>query len=85
MTVPAADNLRRHADTHDMVCYGKKCNDCREQRERIAAADLLDAIDALHYPRITVYRPNGDHDAVCAECSDDYPCPTARLLHGEDQ
>ena len=84
MTVPAADNLRHHADTHDMVCYGKKCDVCREQRERIAAADLLDAIDALHQP-CDHHRFAFVDRTHCDECNVDWPCRTHRLLHGEDQ
>ena len=41
-----------------------------------AAADLLDAIDALHQPDVT-----GD---ICDQCVFDWPCQTARLLHPEE-
>ena len=58
MAVTAADNLR------DPFTAAESCAD---------AADLLDAIDALH-------QGNGG----CTAC-DDTPrsCPTARLLHPE--
>ena len=41
-----------------------------------AAADLLDAIDALHQPDVT--------GEICDQCVFDWPCTTARLLHPEE-
>jgi hypothetical protein len=46
-----------------------------------AAADVLDAIDALHQLDLT---PDHWGRWWCAECERRWPCPTARLLHPED-
>jgi hypothetical protein len=43
-----------------------------------AAADLFDAINALHTPE--VLRDPGE-SVYCCECDTTWPCPTARLLH----
>jgi hypothetical protein len=69
MTVPAADRLLLHRCAH--YTTGKAME---------AAADLLDAIDALHQPE-----PDPDDDSYewCIECDHQWPCPTARLLHPE--
>jgi hypothetical protein len=44
---------------------------------------LIVAIDALHQPRVIVYRPNDDHDIICNECDKPWPCPTNLALHPE--
>jgi len=53
---------------------------------RLTAADLLDAIDALHQP----FHPDPDNFPSYTECEGclritgiTWPCPTARLLHPE--
>jgi hypothetical protein len=66
VSVPAADKLRK-------VPSGE-----RWEKPAKAAADLLDAIDALHHRA-----PFPDAD-WCNDCSITWPCPTARLLHPED-
>ena len=44
-----------------------------------AAADLLDAIDALHHPH------SAFGETFCCHCaSQDWPCPTYLLLHPEE-
>ena len=76
--VPAADNLRSMVP-HLAVPAALKV---------AAAADLLDAIDALHQPeRVEHYEYDGDNGTVrgvvvwctCGQID----CPTARLLHPE--
>ena len=66
MTVPAADNLRRWAFDFGYAHYDPPA----------PAADLLDAIDALHQPDDGLLQQ-------CRECLTLWPCPTARLLHPE--
>ena len=73
MTVPAADNLRRFIVTEAAAC---------------AAADLLDAIAALHQPidATYLYRHDGKqhHADLVTVCScGQTNCSTARLLRGE--
>jgi hypothetical protein len=63
VSVPAADELRGYLPP--------------TPSELLAAADLLDAIDALH-------QPISDHGLICDECDHPWPCPTARLLHPDD-
>jgi hypothetical protein len=76
MTVPAANNLRRQLFSTMALIDA-------QNHDRISniAADLLDAIDALHQPY-----PLGDGRTSedCDECGDRWPCPTARLLHPEE-
>ena len=62
MTVPAAENLRRQTASDPWSDVAIE-----------AAADPLDAIDALH-------QPDSDGD-ICDQCLFEWPCPTARLLH----
>ena len=66
MTVPAAENLRHTLDVNMAAEHA------------VVAADLLDAIDALHQPQ---YRELGAGVVrlVCSCGARD--CPTARLLH----
>jgi hypothetical protein len=47
------------------------------------AADLLDAIDALHRPNRVRDWPNKVYFTDCLTCDTSWPCPTARLLHPE--
>lgn len=47
------------------------------ERETLRA--VLDAIDALHNPRV-IYTGG----TICDECCLPWPCPTARLLHPEE-
>jgi hypothetical protein len=88
VTVPAADNLRQMwaCPEHGLHCGGDQC--CcadlhregkvwQEHRPIIAAADLLDAIDALHQPNKVFAR-------ACDTCREPWPCPTARLLHPKE-
>ena len=64
-SVTAADNLR------DPFTAAESCDD---------AADLLDAIDALH----TQTRLEWVAFPLCQECDQKWPCTTARLLHPEE-
>lgn len=74
MGVPAADNLRSPS-----YCGTDHC-----ETERAAAADLIDAIAALHQTR---WRTQATSDArpisLCSCGLSD--CPTARLLQGEGE
>lgn len=73
MSVPAADNLRRQLfGTTALI------DALNHDRISVAAADLLDAIDALHQPGLIV-------EPTCDACYHTWPCPTARLLHPEVQ
>jgi hypothetical protein len=71
MTVPAADKLRR-------ISGGSAVVDAA-----VIAADLLDAIDALHQPNRVRDWPNKVYFTDCLTCDTSWPCPTARLLHPE--
>ncbi len=82
MSVPAADNLRRVS--HNLVGW------TTDNAAIEAAADLLEAIAALHRPeRVEHYEYEGDNGTVrevvvwctCGQTD----CPTARLLHPEVQ
>ena len=73
MTVPAADNLRHFAARP----FAFKAD--AEAME--AAADLLDAIDALHQPCPDLGKWQGERRCLCDSL---YPCPTSRLLHPEE-
>jgi len=78
MSVPAADNLRPLA-TGDCECgqaYYRRRNATCPNCSATDAADLLDAIDALHQPD-----PADNH--WCFGCDFPHPCATARLLHPE--
>jgi len=70
--VPAADSLRQ------IVAYFGLRLPAPDMVEVSRAADLLDAIDALHQP-IEGYLIR----VMCATCKVPHPCPTARLLHPE--
>jgi hypothetical protein len=80
VSVPAADNLRHLDMAPTEAVYDEWLT---------TAADLLEAIDALHQPE----HPDPDFFpsyTQCVECSKfgmsiDWPCPTARLLHPEVQ
>ena len=72
MTVPAADNLRQLATAH---LYSTR-------RAMTAAADLLDAIAALHQPTSTYTNVWGTFTRCSCGVTD---CPTARLLQGEGE
>lgn len=78
VSVPAADNLRDAS----FVIGGWG------QREVVpainAAADLLEAIEALHQPTRAEDGAAGEYH-YCQGCCMDWPCPTARLLHSEVQ
>ncbi len=73
MSDDIVERLRGHIDS--MCMNNIVCGD---------AADLIDAIDALHQPRVIVYRPNDDHDIICNECDKPWPCWTHSLLHPEE-
>jgi hypothetical protein len=63
---------------------GWVCPDCDGSAIYEAAttdADLLDAIDALHYR--VVHRPS--KRPICRYCREFWPCTTARLLHPEEK
>ena len=49
------------------------------------AADLLDAINALHQPDWPDNSGRNPAFAFCRECRDNWPCPTNLLLHPENQ
>jgi hypothetical protein len=70
MTVPAADKIRV-----DYVCDEHSHHELEEFQARNTAADLLDAIDALHQPSTKPF------EELCGQCAYAFPCPTARLLH----
>ncbi len=70
MSVPAADNLRR----------AHTCHDPEGECVRWAVADLLEAIDARHYP---VNWPG--QGMFCHRCPEPWPCTEHRLLHPEVQ
>ena len=75
MTVPAADHLRSGSE---LALWATP----HMRRDVWAAADLLDAIAALHQPytgRIS------DAPDICGECEEAWPCDTARLLQGEGE
>ena len=71
MTVPAADALRYDGTTRVPLVS-----------DLAVAADLLDAIDALH--RKVIHLTTGDI-TICPTCDENtygaWPCDTARLLH----
>jgi len=67
VSVPAADKLR---------CGGVFLSDI------IAAAHLLDAIDALHQPIPNPY--DSTPNSLCGHCLHQWPCQTHRLLHPEE-
>jgi hypothetical protein len=76
VSVSAADKLRRWVvllSGHSPI----ELNRCADEQ---AAADLLDAIDALHQPI--------GHDGLyifdCADCGQAWPCKTHRLLHPKE-
>jgi hypothetical protein len=81
MTVPAADKLRV-----DYVCDDHTYAELDAFAIRNEAADLFDAIDALHQP--------DPQTGVCSECAQsdgattsgytEGPCDTYRLLHPEE-
>jgi hypothetical protein len=73
MSVPAADNLRRIWRKHN----DERCIDAEPCR---TAADLLEAIDALHQ-RSRNHVRDIYADWWCSECRTSWPCKTARLLH----
>jgi hypothetical protein len=53
---------------------------CIDEREE--AAELLEAINALHQPN---WHDNSNRQPMwCETCGLDWPCPTARLLHPEE-
>jgi len=83
MTAPAADNLRPLADPRYGLARG--FDDAQQTIQQ--AADLLDAIDALHQPDdepFVIYEPDESRSIwVCVACATEWPCPTARLLHPE--
>ena len=66
-SVPAIDALRFRA-SHSYVFKA-------DAEAMEAAADLLDAIDALHQ--------SWPDSNWCSGCDVSWPCPTARLLHPE--
>jgi hypothetical protein len=73
MTVPAADKLRPRTPAFTPRLWSDLLGACD------AAADLLDAIDALHQP--TVWHGQGTY---CRRCPELWPCTEHRLLHPED-
>jgi hypothetical protein len=75
MSVPAADNLRRVS--HNLVGW------TTDNAAIDAAADLLEAIDALHQmepPAPWALSTPFERSYRCT-CGRRWPCPTARLLH----
>ena len=91
MSVPAADRLRpalvrycRRPEEHMSYC-GRACTWHYEMltHEDVAiAADLLDAIDALHQPDPDYYSPRDRQ--MCLNCDLEWPCPTHELLHPKE-
>ena len=77
--VPAADNLRHYqlCDLHT----GAYCSACNAAK---AAADMLEAIDALHQP-ITDHDEELTPSTVCRCCIYDWPCPTHLILHPTEE
>jgi len=75
----AAANLR--AWRHD-YCVKPPAKLCGECRRATAAADVLDAIDALHQPVTNRTKTR----TVCISCDGDqgWPCATSRTLHAEE-
>jgi hypothetical protein len=74
MTVPAATNLRRQLFSTMALIDA-------QNHDRISniAADLLDAIAALHHPHSSF------GETFCCHCaSQDWPCQTTRLLHPKE-
>lgn len=66
MTVPAAYDLRKFTFSHATAT-----------KYVTTAADLIDAIDALH-------QPWEEGHNWCAACDVPWPCSTALLLHPEE-
>jgi hypothetical protein len=80
MSVPAADNLRYNADAILVPTKGRRLVSAMDMR---AAADLLEAIDALHQmepPAPWALSTPFERSYRCT-CGRRWPCPTARLLH----
>ena len=76
MSVRVVDDLRYCASIHE----GRVRHGCIS-----AAADLLEAIDALHQPRTEW---DEWHECwlepCCVHDGHPWPCPTARLLHPDE-
>lgn len=77
MTVSAADNLRR-------IRLMRRPIHVWEVQAANDAADLLDAIAALHQ-KCDHHRFAMVDRTHCDACGHDWPCPTARLLQGEGE
>ena len=71
MSVPAAYDLRKFTFSHATAT-----------RYVTTAADLLDAIDALHQPIDNPY--DSTPNSLCGHCLHQWPCQTHRLLHPEE-
>ena len=72
--VPAADNLRHfHAPAYTPRLWSELLG------AGLAAADMLDAIDALHQRS-----PHGVHIGWCDTRNLVWPCPTRLILHPEE-
>jgi hypothetical protein len=78
VTVPAADKLRV-----EYVCDEHTYAELERFANMNTAADLLDAIDALHQPNRVRDWPSKIYFTDCLTCDTSWPCPTARLLHPE--
>jgi len=76
--VPVADNLRLSAGRKAFPDRPEFIHDGFMRDTARIAADLLNAIDALHQPYLL---PDDRTSEDCDECGDRWPCPTARLLH----
>jgi hypothetical protein len=72
MTVPAADNLRHfHSPAYTPRLWSELLG------AGAAAAELLEAIDALHQPYTSIV----DGAVWCSRDREPWPCTEHRLLH----
>ena len=80
--VPAADNLRQMAANNADLWRTNTTDGVLD------AADMLEAIDALHGGP-NVYDWNGisgpQHLELCIGCGNRWPCPTHLILHPTEQ
>ena len=91
MSVPAADRLRPalvryccRSEEHMGHC-GRACMwhyELLTHEGVVAAADLLDAIDALHQPIANPF--DSEPNSLCGHCLHQWPCETHVLLHPKE-